>query len=74
MENVFSWVPNQKQWWITGFNPDYTEPNPEIMTIINSVDFTGNEDMYYALKEKCLSENTVEMIFDDEYKTVWIVW
>lgn len=30
--------------------------------------------MYYALRENCLSENTVEMIFDDEYKTVWIVW
>lgn len=74
MENVFSWVPNQKQWWITGFNPNYTEPNPEIMTIINSVDFSGNEDLYYALREDYSSSNPVEMIFDDEYKTVWIVW
>ena len=79
VENVFSWVPNQKQWWITGFNPNYTEPNPEIMTIINSVDFSENEGMYYALRESYMNTNPVEtnfseMIFDDEYKTVWIVW
>lgn len=35
--------------------------------------------MYYALRESYMNTNPVEtnfseMIFDDEYKTVWIVW
>ena len=29
VQNVFTWVPDDDQWWITGFNPEFTDPHPE---------------------------------------------
>lgn len=71
-ENVFSWVPNEPQWWITGFNPEFTEPNPNTMAMICSVDFE-NENLYNSFKETHQSENE-HLIFDKDYNTVWIIW
>lgn len=73
-ENIFSWVPNENQWWITGFNPDYTEPSPHLMVTIGSVDFTGYEEMYENFKETYKQEKNANFIFDDDYHTVWILW
>ncbi len=76
VENVFSWAPNENQWWITGFNPEYSDPNPNVMVTIGSIDFTGHEDMYESLKSRfaLLKSMDRSLIFDDEYNTVWIVW
>ena len=27
IENIFCWAPNEEQWRITGFNPDFSDPN-----------------------------------------------
>ena len=85
IENVFCWLPNQEpyqeQWWITGFNPNFTSSDPEIMVTIGSVDFTGHEGMYEALKSTTdITSNNYNpeasnyLIFDDNDKTVWITW
>ena len=81
IENVFCWSPNQEQWWITGFNPSFTSSDPEIMVTLGSVDFTGHEGMYEALKSTTdITSNNYNpeasnyLIFDDNDKTVWITW
>jgi hypothetical protein len=74
VENVFSWVPDENQWWITGFNPEFTEPDPNVMVTIGSVDFTGYQDMYNSLKLTAIDEDYNNLIFDDQYHTVWILW
>ena len=79
-ENVFNWVPKDDQWWITGFNPKYTEPNPDIMVSVASVDLSGYPDFYKALVQA--DENTdyhndiqgKHLVFDEKTKTVWIQW
>lgn len=72
-ENLFTWVPSEEQWWITGFNINYTKPDPNVMTIIGSVDFTENPDMYNEFKSTYETDNET-IIFDNDKKTVWIIW
>ena len=77
VENVFSWAPNEEQWWIAGFNTNYAEPEPDIMTMICSVDFTGHEEMYERFKKTSYiltGSGTTSFTYDDIYHTVWIVW
>ena len=79
-QKVFNWVPSIEQWWITGFNPEFTEPNPDIMASVASVDLSGNkklfdailnadeiDDYYHELKRE-------NLIFDEKTQTVWIQW
>lgn len=42
--------PDENQWWVTGFNPEFANPNPEVMVSVASVDLSEHEDMYYAIK------------------------
>lgn len=77
--NVFHWVPEDKQWWITGFNPFFNEPNPNIMVSVASVDLKEYPDFYDALKNTKNNKyhdqlNKEHLIFDDTEKTVWIQW
>ena len=77
IENVFCWSPNQEQWWITGFNPSFTSSDPEIMVTLGSVDFTGHEGMYEALKRDIPINNPKLLdflIFDNDNHTVWVTW
>ncbi len=79
IENVFSWRPNVPQWWVTGFNPKFTNPNPESMVSIGSIDFSGYENLYNGLKSaKDRSDNPDKynnyLIFDEDGHTVWIIW
>jgi len=72
IENVFCWAPEEDQWWITGFNPDYTEPNPEDMITICSIDFTEKSEMWDSIvNDLSIYDN---IMFDKKYHTVWIVW
>ena len=72
IENVFCWAPEEKQWWITGFNPDYTEPIPKDMITICSIDFTEKSVMWRSIvNDLSIYDN---IMFDEEYHTVWIVW
>lgn len=77
IRNVFSWMPDVKQWWITGFNPDYKNPDPNIMVTIGSVNFSDHEELFEGLKQSAANgEDTrdVTLLFDDERRTVWICW
>ena len=85
IEEVLSWRPTEKQWWITGFNPDYVgnvDASKEIL--IGCVDFSqfananGENDMYTAFKDNVYQSKNMQLkeytIFDDDNSIIWIIW
>jgi hypothetical protein len=76
--NVFSWAPTEKQWWITGFNGFYQFPGKQNLLMIGSIDFTGHEDMFESLKEKMSDPDNGDareyLILDETTTTAWICW
>jgi len=74
IQNVFTWAPDENQWWITGFNPEFTDPDPEKMVMVSSVDFSEQEGMYHAFKESYEPNELFDIIFDDELEIAWFAW
>ncbi len=77
IEEVLSWRPTEKQWWITGFNPDYVgnvDVSKEIL--IGCVDFSGREKLYESFAEKYEMDikRGKYVILDDDKKLAWICW
>ncbi len=72
IEAVFCWAPGEPQWWITGFNPDYTEPDPEDMITVCSIDFTEKSEMWDSIEINLSKYDNI--MLDEEHHTVWIVW
>ena len=66
----------KKQWWITGFNPNFTEPNPYDMVLLGSVDFSSRPDFYISFKNAINKQKKLSkfIICDDNSKKVWIIW
>lgn len=72
-------APTEEQWWITGFNPKYKNPDPDVMVSIVTIDLSEHIDFYNAISDpkNCEYYNEISaenLIFDDENKTVWIQW
>ena len=88
IENKFSWAPEENQWWITGFDSTFKEPEPDDMGVVGSVDFSTHSELYDSLKSTYLNNDEKPqamhpyqfldgkacLVFDDEADTVWIVW
>lgn len=79
IDNVFSWNPNDKQWWVTGFNPEYVNKvDVKKLVSVGCVDFTGHEEMYNALKTNMKNSQFKEIskyvCFDDVNCCVWLMW
>ena len=75
IENIFCCAPIEKQWWITGFNPNI-KPVAKNMVSLGSIDFKGREEMFEALKQAVEGELNKKdfMIFDEDSHTVWLIW
>ena len=77
IDTIFKWEPFEKQWWITGFNPEY-EPVVENQVMIGTLDLSEHEDMYNKLKTSYYDDdketNDANLFFDDEDSLVWIQW
>jgi len=67
-------MPDEDQWWITGFNPYVTEPNPEKMVMVSSIDFSGQFGMYQEFKNSYEPSEYLNIIFDDKLEMVWMLW
>ena len=76
VEKVFSWEPTTKQWWITGFNPEYAgEVDVHTLTSVGCIDMSNSEEMYEALTNVSKSSKEDKwdnMYTDDKTHTVWI--
>lgn len=76
IDTVFCWAPSAWQWWITGFNPDFSEVVVTDMVSVGSMDLSGRIGMYEALKGKVQGEPSLRdlMVFDDKSRKAWLVW
>ena len=77
IETVFNWEPKDEQWWITGFNPEFTEPVPEEMVVIGSIDFSSNKEVYNSFRKgpvRFVNMDGNNIVFDDENYKVWVIW
>ena len=74
---VLNWAPRTKQWWVTGFNPEFDKPDCNDMVVIGSIDFEGREEMYEALKDTLEDEYKKYLhyfVFVEDGHSVWIIW
>lgn len=55
---ILSYDPNEKQWWITGFNPYYQGVQADNLIATFTIYFSGNIDMYYAFKKSLRPDET----------------
>jgi len=80
IQNVLSWRPVVKQWWVTGFNARFKNPNPNIMIAMATIDFAGRTQLYDDLKQEMEKDTQAAknlrkyLIFDEDGHTVWISW
>ena len=76
IDDIFCWAPNSKQWWITGFNPDYMTLNVKDMVVLGSIDCSGKAGMYASLKVEHENDTKSKdyLIFDEDGHTVWVIW
>jgi len=49
---IFDWNPKEKNWWITGFNPDYQNVKASNLTLYGTINFSENKDMWKAFFDK----------------------
>lgn len=72
---IYHWVPEEKQWWITGFVPkpnDYSTKADELLQIA-SVNFHENRDMFNEIRHKYeLHQERNKIILDSEDDILWI--
>ena len=71
MESIFNWAPIEDQWWATGFNPEFTNPDPYDMTMICSVDF--ETEYFYTDFVATYRPHNEKIIFDGDYNMIWIM-
>lgn len=76
--NLFHWAPDTPQWWITGFNPEYTEPAPSRMVSVASIDLSGHSELFDALCDSgTVGYEEIEekhLLLDKTTQTVWLQW
>lgn len=71
-DNVFNWFPNQNQWWGTGFNWHYQDPDKDDMFVIGVVDLSQYEEIYQGFKTRKIKSKS--LLFDDHANKIWISW
>lgn len=74
IHNIFCWEPYAPQWWITGFNPDFDNPNVHDMISIGVIDLHAKTQMYDAIKNDIENKNKKYFIFDDDSYNIWFIW
>ncbi len=60
---LYQYEPTEKQWWITGFNPNYMHVDPDKLTSYFKLGF-DNVDMYNAFKNQMILDGE-RWYFDD---------
>lgn len=61
-KEIINYMPQHRQWWITGFNPEYQNVLAQELTACFMLKFT-NRGMYLALKQ-AVSHDTRWMFYD----------
>lgn len=73
-ENIISWMPDEHQWWITGFNPNKPYVDRDKLTATYTVTF-NNLDMYEAFEAAFYEKNNNENHrFNGRYHFSDMIW
>ncbi|SFX43542.1 DUF4474 domain-containing protein [Ruminococcus sp. XPD3002] len=78
-DNIFNWIPEENQWWITGFNINYIEPQPQNMVVVASIDLSEHEDLFNGIIDSRNVEylgyiSQKNIIYDVNSKMIWLQW
>lgn len=49
---IYDWKPQDKNWWCTGFNPEYQNEKASNLTAYGSIDFSEHLDLWEAFYKK----------------------
>lgn len=83
IQSLYKWFPDEKQWWITGFDYSKHRVNADSLVNIGYLDFSGDTNMFESIinSEHCddfynkpETKISDSMIFDTENKFVWLIW
>lgn len=82
--SYFNWSPTEEQWWITGFNYRYQNPDAGKLVSLGSIDFSEHPDIYTQIKNARLVDENDDLtggqkllnysIFDDDNNRIWLMW
>ena len=56
---LFDYHPTEKQWWINGFAPSTQRVFEENLQLTVTIDFSKNQDLFYAFKQADDSEGWI---------------
>ena len=71
--NYFNWKPSAPQWWITGFNYRYSNPQPSFLLSVGKIDFSSHPEMGKEFEKTLLdTKEVIDAIYSEGY--LWILW
>ena len=71
VQSILQWYPTEKQWWVTGFNPQNLREEVDVhkQVMICRIDLSENVDMYDALFEAAITLDAEDIVDEEgEYK------
>lgn len=69
---IFMWTPNENNWWITGFNPNYQNMQASNLFVYGNINFSQHKDWYDAFKKTV--EGNDMWKFDDKNYNATFEW
>ncbi len=69
---ILDYAPDEQQWWITGFNPEYQDVDAEDLIVEGTVDFSENPDLFRLFFLKYNGKKG--WCFDEENFTMYYTW
>ena len=70
---IMCYMPDDPQWWITGFDPMIQDVKPKDLTVIGSIDMSSNPELWEAFFRKYGDGKHPEFCFDVDNKTVYYI-
>lgn len=67
-KNIFSYEPDENQWWINGFNAQKPNIQAVDVTMTVTVDFSDQKDLWENFEKKFNNGKHTEWEFYDDYK------
>ncbi len=72
-DKIFEYSPDDPQWWITGFNPEYQDVDMNDLEVRGSIDFSENQKLWEAFCTGKMKGNE-GWCFDEENKVAYYKW
>ncbi|WP_133051129.1 RHS repeat-associated core domain-containing protein [Ruminiclostridium hungatei] len=69
---IFTWTPNENNWWITGFNPNYQNVRASDLVVYGNMNFSQHKDWYDNFKKTVDGSSMWE--FDDKNYNARFKW